>query len=332
MSESEFDIIKTYFTHIGASPDWPEWLTTGIGDDAAVLNTHPEEQLLISIDTLNVGVHFLDDTQPEDIGYKALAVNVSDIAAMGGQPVWFTLAISLPTVDHDWLKGFSTGLSEMATQHNIKLVGGDTTRGPLSITIQIAGQIPTNQALKRSGAKPGDDIYVTGTLGNAAAGLKLLQQDLSEFDTHQQMLIDSLHRPSPRVEVGLALRKLATACIDISDGLVGDLGHILEESMIVSDIIGAELNIECIPLSESLQQSGLAVDVQNELALHGGDDYELCFTAPQSARAAIEAISQQTACHITKIGSIISEQGLFVIDKEQRKAITKTGFDHFGEL
>ena len=331
MSESEFDIIKTYFSLVGASLDKPDWLIAGIGDDAAVINPHSKEQLLISVDTLNAGIHFPDSTLPADIGYKALAVNISDIAAMGGKPIWFTLAISLPSVDHDWLKSFCTGLSEIATQHNLKLVGGDTTKGPLSITIQIAGQAPAKQSLKRSGANVGDDVYVTGTLGDAAAGLKLLQLDQEIFDSHHHKLIDRLNRPSPRVEVGLALRELATACIDISDGLSGDLGHILEASRDANDILGAEVDIENIPLSESLQQSGLTVEAQNGFALHGGDDFELCFTAPESERAVIETISQQVGCRITNIGKIIQERGLFAKDKKQRKAIIKTGFDHFGE-
>jgi len=328
MSESEFDIINTYFHLNGEAPDW---LVTGIGDDAAILNTSSEQQL-ISIDTLNTGIHFLEDTPPSDIAYKALAVNVSDIAAMGGQPVWFTLAISLPEIDHDWLKRFCTGLSEMAQQYKIKLVGGDTTSGPLSITIQIAGQVPAGHALKRSDAKLGDDIYVTGTLGDAAAGLKLLQQDEQEFDSNQQMLIDRLHRPTPRVEVGIALRESANACIDISDGLAADLGHILTSSGSNDNTMGAELHLDRIPLSESLQQSGLALAVQKELALHGGDDYELCFTAPPSERVTIEVISKQTGCRISNVGTITQEQGLFIIDKEQRQAITTTGYDHFAKL
>ncbi len=327
MSESEFDIIKTYFTHIGESPDW---LDTGIGDDAAILHTHPQEQLLISIDTLNAGVHFADDTPPENIAYKALAVNISDIAAMGGQPTWFTLALSLPEVDHGWLKNFCSGLLEVATKYNLKLIGGDTTRGPLSITIQIAGVVPKGKALYRSGAETGNDIYVTGTLGDAAAGLILQQQHLKGYNSQQQILIKSLHRPSPRVEVGRALRELVTACIDVSDGLAGDLGHILEASSTSENRLGAELNLTLIPLSESLQQSGLGLDMQNELALQGGDDYELCFTAPPSEQTAIETISQQADCRISKIGTTILEPGLFIIDKGQRKAIMKKGFDHFG--
>ncbi len=336
MSESEFDIIKNYFHLDGETSQQPDWLDTGIGDDAAILNTAPfnssqTEQQLIAVDTLNAGVHFLEDTAPADIGYKALAVNVSDIAAMGGQPLWFTLAISLPKIDHDWLKDFCTGLSEMANQHAIKLIGGDTTSGPLSITIQIAGKVPAQQALKRSGARPGDDIYVTGSLGDGAAGLSLLQQGEKKINAYQQTLIDRLHRPIPRVNVGIAIRKHASACIDISDGLAGDLGHILERSSSEANKLGAELHLDRIPLSESLQQSGLAVEKQQALALHGGDDYELCFTAPQSERLAIEMISQQSECPISNIGSIIEEQGLYIIEKEQRIAITETGFDHFAK-
>ena len=331
MSESEFDIIKNYFHLNGETSHQPDWLDTGIGDDAAILNISPDDQQLISIDTLNAGVHFLEQTTPTDIGYKALAVNVSDIAAMGGQPLWFTLAISLPKIDHDWLKDFCTGLSEMANQHAIKLIGGDTTSGPLSITIQIAGKVPAQQALKRSGARPGDDIYVTGSLGDGAAGLSLLQQGEKNFNVYQQALIDHLHRPVPRVHVGIAIRKNASACIDISDGLAGDLGHILASSSSGAKILGAELHLDRLPLSESLQQSGLAVERQQALALHGGDDYELCFTAPQSERLAIEMISQQVECPISNIGTIIEEQGLYIIDKEQRIAITETGFDHFAK-
>lgn len=321
MSESEFDIINTYFSHIGDSSDW---LITGVGDDAAVIATNPEQQLLIAIDTLNAGVHFPDTTPADEIGYKALAVNVSDIAAMGGQPIWFTLSLSLPEVNHEWLRGFAAGLSAMASEYNLTLIGGDTTRGPLSATIQIAGIVPKGKALCRSGANIGDDIYVTGTLGDAAAGLNLLQQHLSSYSSNQKALINRLHHPVPRVGVGLALRDVAGACIDVSDGLAADLGHIL-----VASKVGAEINPQSIPLSEGMQHSGLAIDSQYELALHGGDDYELCFTAAETSKAEIKAISQQTGCRITCIGKIIEETGLFSAEKQQRKAITKTGFDHF---
>jgi len=321
MSESEFDIINTYFSHIGESSDW---LITGVGDDAAVLEIDPEQQQLIAVDTLNAGMHFPIETPAAEIGYKALAVNISDIAAMGGQPLWFTLSLSLPDIDHDWLRGFSSGLSELANKNHLKLVGGDTTKGPLSITIQIAGVVPKGKALRRSGAKVGDGVYVSGTLGDAAAGLIVLQQSSKDYAPQQQVLIDRLQRPSPRVELGLALRNLATSCIDVSDGLAADLGHILNASK-----VGAELTLEDIPLSPSIQQSGLESGSLYELALHGGDDYELCFTAPESKRPDVEALSQQTDCRISCIGKIIQENGLFTIVQGQRKAITKTGYDHF---
>jgi len=321
MSESEFDIIKTYFSSIGNTKDW---LITGVGDDAAILKPIPNQQQLIAIDTLNTGIHFLPETSAIDIGYKSLAVNISDIAAMAGQPLWFTLSISLPEVDHDWLKGFADGLTDIANQFGLNLIGGDTTRGPLSITIQIAGVVPEGKALTRSGAQLNDDIYVTGYLGDAAAGLKLLQQNKKIYSQVERQLLNRLHRPTPRVNIGLSLRGVATSCIDISDGLAADLGHILESSH-----LGAELEREHLPFSGSLQQSGFALERQYEFAIYGGDDYELCFTAPQSMRDILDDISKQTSCQISRIGRIIHDRGLFLVDKTEKKTISKTGFDHF---
>ena len=321
MSESEFDIINAYFSEIGGTQDW---LITGVGDDAAVLATAPEQQLVIAIDTLNTGVHFAETTPAFEVGYKALAVNISDIAAMGGQPTWFTLSLSLPEVDHDWLRGFSEGLASLANEYHLNLVGGDTTRGPLSITVQIAGSVPVGKALYRSGAKIGDDIYVTGMLGDAAAGLKIIKQPSKTLSPEQQALVHRLEHPIPRVDVGLALRDIATSCIDISDGLTADLGHILDASQ-----VGAEIERDKIPLSKAISQIGLEPDKQYELALHGGDDYELCFTAPKSKREEIETISRQTNCDISRLGTIIQEQRLFVTIDGQRASIDKIGYDHF---
>lgn len=325
MSESEFDIIRTYFSNIGDSPDW---LITGVGDDAAIVSTNPEQQLLVAIDTMNVGIHFPVNTSPEDIGYKSLAVNISDIAAMGGQPLWFTLALSLPEIDHAWLKGFASGLSDMAKCFKLDLIGGDTTRGSLSITIQIAGVVENGKALQRSGAQPGDDIYVTGYLGDAAAGLQCIQQGSGRYTTRQKDLINRLHRPTPRIEVGKRLVEHASACIDLSDGLASDLRHILEASA-VNGAVGAELNLDSIPLSESFRNIGLGQETCQNLALTGGDDYELCFTASSSERETIESISQQTGCLISRIGQTTQTPGLFVIDQQQKKVITTLGFDHF---
>ncbi|MGD8926028.1 MAG: thiamine-phosphate kinase, partial [Thioalkalispiraceae bacterium] len=259
------------------------------------------------------------------IGYKALAVNVSDIAAMGGQPVWFTLSISLPEVNHDWLSDFAAGLAAIANKYDLTLIGGDTTRGPLSITIQIGGVIEKSTALCRDGARQGDDIYVTGTPGDAAAGLKLLQQQKSVYSEMERILISRLLRPCPRVDIGTAIKNIATACIDISDGLAADLGHILE----ASGDAGAEIDLQAIPLSDQLKQSGMAEESIFEMVLHGGDDYELCFTAPPSKQAELQTIAEQTACPITRIGKIVNTEGLYLIDKGQRKLLSKSGFDHF---
>jgi len=322
MSESEFNIIKKYFTDIGRASDW---LVMGIGDDAAIIVPSPSHQLLISIDTLNLGVHFPEQSAAIDIGYKALAVNLSDIAAMGGEPKWFTLSLSLPSIDHAWLKDFCLGLSELARKYNLKLVGGDTTRGPLSITIQIAGETPASDVLKRDGANVGDDIYVTGNLGDAAAGLVLCTQNEDEH-SYQIDLIDRLNSPIPRVDVGMALRGIATSCIDISDGLASDLGHILEASG-----VGAELDQELIPFSTEL----LVYAKQNvitdylDLALYGGDDYELCFTVPENQHETIKKIAARTDCKITCIGKIISESGLYIVEDHDTTEINISGFDHF---
>ncbi len=322
MSESEFDIIKKYFTEIGQASDW---LVMGIGDDAAIITPSAQQQLLISIDTLNQGIHFPEHSSALDIGYKALAVNLSDIAAMGGEPKWFTLSLSLPSIDHAWLKDFCLGLSQLANQYQIKLVGGDTTQGPLSITIQIAGESPAHVVMKRNGARVGDDIYITGTLGDAAAGLALSQMSGSKL-SFQTDLLARLNKPTPRIEVGIALRGLVTACIDVSDGLAGDLGHILDSSG-----VGAELYQDAIPCSAALDEfiKTSEFNTETDLALYGGDDYELCFTAAEDQHKAIEKISSQTNCRITRIGKIIADNGLYMIEDNHTNLINQTGFDHF---
>ncbi|VAW95076.1 Thiamine-monophosphate kinase [hydrothermal vent metagenome] len=322
MSESEFDIIRKYFTEIGKASDW---LVMGIGDDAAIIAPSSEHQLLISIDTLNLGVHFPGQCAAIDIGYKALAVNLSDIAAMGGEPKWFTLSLSLPSIDHNWLKDFCLGLSQLASKHNLKLVGGDTTRGPLSITIQIAGETPAKEVIKRDGAKVGDSIYVTGTLGDAAAGLALCAQN-EDRNSYREALVDKLNKPIPRIAVGMALRSLATACIDISDGLAGDLGHILEDSG-----VGAELEQDAIPFSDELLEYAEKNELTSflELSLYGGDDYELCFTAAEKSHEAIEKVGIEEDCKITRIGKIISDNGLYLVEDNDTTEINITGFDHF---
>lgn len=321
MATSEFELIRQYFSRLGKER---RWLSVGIGDDAAVITPDTGQQLLISVDTLNAGVHFPEQSSADDVGYKALAVNLSDIAAMGGDPQWFTLAMSLPSADEKWLTAFCHGLGELVEKYQLCLVGGDTTRGHLSMTIQIAGIIPIGQALTRDGAKVGDDIYVSGYLGDAAAGLLICQAQLQVSEGDAQYFINKLNRPEPRVTIGKALRGIANACIDISDGLAADLGHIIQASG-----VGAEVILEDIPVSNNLQKQSLSAAQRRELMLFGGDDYELCFTAAQVHRATIQQIAKSNGIAITRIGKVIAEQGLFSITNEQRTALAEKGFDHF---
>jgi thiamine-monophosphate kinase len=322
MPLSEFDIIKEFFAGQKINTDM---VSVGIGDDAAVINTSSTEQLLIAVDTLNIGVHFPQQTSAFDIGYKALAVNLSDIAAMGGAPKWFTLAMSLPEANHEWLEAFTKGLSSLAAQYQLSLVGGDTTRGPLSITIQIAGTVAIGQSLQRRGARVEDDVYVTGTLGDAAAALQICQHSLAADTQTSQRLLQRLNQPVPRVNIGMALHGIATACIDVSDGLAADLGHILEASG-----VGAELILTALPRSSALCALQCDEAQIQDWMLYGGDDYELCFTAPATYRDQIVAISRRENCPITRIGKVINEGGLFCLDNTDHKPVIISGYDHFG--
>jgi thiamine-monophosphate kinase len=322
MALSEFDIIQEFFA---AQQINTELVPVGIGDDAAVINTTSGEQLLISVDTLNLGIHFPEKTSAFDIGYKALAVNLSDIAAMGGQPKWFTLAMSLPNANHDWLESFTQGLSSLASQYQLSLVGGDTTRGPLSITIQIAGTVPHGQSLQRCGAHVGDDIYVSGTIGDAAAALMICQHTVDADMQTSQQLLQRLNQPEPRINVGIALRNVATSCIDISDGLAADLGHILEASG-----VGAEISLINLPRSDAMNTLACEETQIQEWMLYGGDDYELCFTAPPAKRDQIKALSETESCPLTRIGRIIHEPGLFHVEDTQHDQVVIRGYDHFG--
>lgn len=324
MPLSEFEIIKEFFATQQINT---EMVPLGIGDDAAVINTSSEEQLLIAVDTLNLGVHFPLQTSAFDIGYKALAVNLSDIAAMGGVPKWFTLAMSLPEANHEWLESFTQGLSSLAIQYRLSLVGGDTTRGPLSITIQIAGTVPVGESLQRRGARVEDDIYVSGTLGDAAAALLICQNTLSADTQTSQRLLQRLNQPVPRVNLGIALRGVATACIDISDGLAADLGHILEASG-----VGAELSLTALPRSGAIAALLCDETQLQDWQLYGGDDYELCFTAPVAMRERIQALSESEQCPITRIGKIIREPGLFCLDDPEHTPVVIRGYEHFGEV
>ena len=322
---SEFNLIQQYFTRPSPQAD------LGVGDDAALVRVSEGNQLVISTDMSVAGTHFLHDCAPYNIGWKALAVNVSDMAAMGAQPKWATLAISLPEVNQDWLAEFSRGFFACANSFNIDLIGGDTTRGPLNISVTILGEAPAGKALKRSGAQVGDDIWVSGQLGSAALGLAHLQGKVqltnklvNELDT----CLKALNTPSPRTALGLALRGVATSCIDVSDGLLADLGHILQASN-----LGAAIDLEKIPCIELLKNN-LDHPQFQELLIVGGDDYELCFTAPQTKREEINALSKQLNLQIslignTRIASISNTSGLQVDYKNNQITLLKQGFDHF---
>jgi thiamine-monophosphate kinase len=300
-----------------------EDVVIGIGDDAAVLAVPAGMQLVISTDTFTAGVHFPEQTDPASIGHKALAVNLSDLAAMGALPAWFTLNLSLPTVDPAWLTAFCEGLFALANKHRVQLIGGDTTRGPLSITITVHGLVPAGEALLRSGAKPGDQVYVTGRLGEAGMGLLYLQGKLPLPEEHRAPMVDRLNRPLPRVQAGLLLRGLASACIDVSDGLLADLGHILEASR-----VGATVILENLPLTPAYRFSFNQLGWDTALA--HGDDYELCFTLPETKKSALQNILPQLAVSASLIGRIEAQPGLRLRDSAGALYRPATGgYDHF---
>lgn len=322
MACGEFELITRYFDRVTSSRRDVE---KGIGDDCALLTLPEKQTLAISTDTLVEGVHFLRDIHPADLGYKALAVNLSDLAAMGADPAWLTLALTLPSVDEAWLKAFSDSLFELLDYYDMQLIGGDTTRGPLSLTLGIHGLIPQGRALKRSGARPGDWIYVTGTLGDSAAGLALLQHRIKIDDpVIHEALIKRHLRPMPRILQGQALRDLASAAIDISDGLISDVRHILRASG-----CGARLNLEALPLSEVMKQH-FEPDQLLSWALSGGEDYELCFTVPEINRGALDVALGNSGVSFTCVGQIAPQsEGLVLLQNGKPVEINMQGFDHF---
>jgi thiamine-monophosphate kinase len=331
----EFDLIRRYFAQPAAQL-WggavaPPSLVLGIGDDCALLAPEPGQQLAISSDMLVEGRHFFADVDPATLGHKALAVNLSDLAAMGATPLGFTLALALPQADEAWLAAFSRGLLALAQQHRCPLVGGDTTRGPLNLCITVFGQVPAGQALRRSGAQPGDDIYISGTVGDARLALEALLGHITLPADVLQRTRQRLECPAPRLALGQALRGIATAAADVSDGLLGDLGHILTASG-----VGAEL------WPEALRQSAaVSPDVRQqapELAwpciLAGGDDYELVFTAPPSARQAVQTVAQSTHTTVTRMGVITAGRGVVLLGADDQPLPSGwmpalRSFDHF---
>jgi thiamine-monophosphate kinase len=325
MPLTEFTIIKDYFQK---SKPKRQDVTLGIGDDAAILEPPPNMNIVVSMDTLNVGVHFFDNTHPYDLGYKALAVSLSDLAAMGAKPAWVLLSLSLPEADASWLAFFAEGLFSLIENFSLQLVGGDTTRAAaLSVTTQVFGFIPKGMGLYRNAAKPDDLIYVTGTLGDAGLALQMLkgEVDFSVLSGQQRAyLIKRLQRPSPRICEGLQLLDVANAAIDISDGLVADLGHILQQSE-----VGATIYAEQLPLS-SLLRDHLKPEKAWELALSAGDDYELCFTVPPHQVDMLNTIIPRFECGLRCIGRIEQLMGLRILQPDGKiLEISKSGYEHF---
>ena len=332
----EFDLIQHFFK-AGADAmqsNNEKAIVLGIGDDCALLKPAAGEEIAITSDMLVEGRHFFMNANPELLGRKALAVNLSDLAAMGAKPIGFTLSIALPKVDTAWLEAFSKGLFAIANQYSSPLIGGDTTAGPLTISITAFGSIPSGKAIRRSGAKVGDDIWTSGTIGDARLALAALRHEINLPESDLKQIEHRMHNPTPRVELGMKLRELASAALDISDGLLGDLRHILKQSQ-----VSAEVFLDQLPKSETLQKQ--SEDIQNQFAASGGDDYEICFTAPIEKRDVIDEISKELNLPLTRIGSITKK-----VDETQRlRLVRKNGellddaktaellksFDHFAK-
>lgn len=319
---SEFTLIQNYFVRDQNQTSDPR-IALGIGDDCALLQPTSGSQLAISSDMLVSGRHFFPDVDPYTLGHKCLAVNLSDLAAMGAHPLAFTLAIALPDADPNWLAAFSQGMFALADQHRCHLIGGDTTKGPLTISITIFGEIPPNAALRRDAAKPGDDIWISGSLGDARLALAAYRNELSLAPAQHAQAAQRMHLPTPRIALGMALRGIAHAALDISDGLSGDLGHILSASK-----VGAHLNIDALPTGEVLQTQSLAR--RREFCFNGGDDYELCFTAPLEQRDAVIAAGIASQTPVTRVGKIDAAPGLRLFDAEGNSVeLERHSFDHF---
>ncbi len=321
----EFDLIERFFTRAARRA------ALGVGDDCALLQPAPGMQIAISSDMLVQGRHFLADVEPARLGHKALAVNLSDLAACGARPLAFTLALALPRVDEDWLAGFSRGLFALADEQACELVGGDTTQGPLNICITVFGEVPVadgrSQALLRSGARAGDDVYLSGTVGDARFALDMLQGCCPVQPQRLERLRLRLEQPTPRVALGLALRGVASAAIDVSDGLLGDLEHVLKASA-----VGARIDTRWVMESTATSEDLKSCAAKQALfyALSGGDDYELLFTAPASASAAVQAAAQASATQVTRIGCIEEALGLRLFDGDGKLLSDRfPSFDHF---
>lgn len=316
MSLGEFELIQQTFQKGTLRHD----VTLGVGDDCALVAVSEQEALAITVDTLVSGIHFFENVDPESLGHKALAVNLSDLAAMGADPAWCTLALTLPEVEIAWVEAFAKGFFNLASRHGVALIGGDTTRGPLSVTVQAMGKIPKGLALRRSGAQPGDTVWLSGPVGSAGLGLAI-RKGLSGLS--DPLAIKALEWPTPRIELGQGLRGIAKACIDVSDGLLQDLGHILRASL-----CGAQVNMEKVPVLKTVAHFADQID-QPEFAMCAGDDYELCFTADESQSEVIRRLLKQLGLQGAPIGKVISEQGLHLLQHGKPFIPLRTGYVHF---
>ena len=315
----EFELIRRYFQRPVRRKD----VVLGSGDDCALLSVPADSLLAVSTDTLVAGVHFFADMDPRKLGHKALAVNLSDLAAMGAEPRWVSLALTLPEVNESWVAAFAEGFLALADFYNVELVGGDMTRGPLSITVSIKGVVPEQGALRRNGALPGDAVFVTGTLGDGALALQHCLGKLQVEPDELPSLMQKLEQPQPRILAGMALRNLASSCLDISDGLSSDLRHIL-----VASGVSAQIELSQLPLSPALE--ALTTAQAWQLALAGGDDYELCFTLPETHRGALLLALQAASVTVTEIGRIVAgEPQIQWLEQGQPRLLTLQGWDHF---
>lgn len=319
----EFDLIKHYFSKQFVKR---KDVVLGIGDDCALLAPAEHQHIAVTTDTLVAGVHFPESTPPRAIGHKAVAVNLSDLAAMGAEPTWISLALTLPNVNEEWVSEFCAGVFELCEFYNVQLVGGDTTQGPLSITITAQGLTPIGKAITRSNAKAGDWLYVTGQLGDAALALQNVLGNIDIADGFKGKLYEQLEYPKPRVLAGQALRDYATAAIDISDGLISDLGHICQSSN-----VGAKINLENVPISSSMRET-VSSEKAIELALCGGDDYELLFTVPEDNKVGMQTALSNIGIPTTCIGQLNASGKITTVSNGEPIQLNLKGFEHFSAL
>ncbi|OUS23283.1 thiamine-phosphate kinase [Thalassotalea sp. 42_200_T64] len=316
----EFELIKEFFT---AQPVSRKDVVMGIGDDCALIRANDHKLIAVTTDTLVAGIHFPLDTPPRAIGHKAVAVNLSDIAAMGAEPSWISVAITLPEVNKDWLSEFTAGMFELTEYFNVQLIGGDTTQGPLSITITAQGTVPEDKALCRSGAKNGDYVFVTGDFGDAGLALAAMNNQIELNDSDFAAVRAKLDYPKPQVLVGNLIRELATSAIDVSDGLLADLGHICRAST-----LGIHINVEDIPLSKVMKDNLAEIDAIN-MALTSGDDYQLIFTVSATNKVGIETAMAHANVEFTCIGQLNPSEEIILFYQKKPFTVSKVGFEHF---